>query len=86
MSLRARTAYRVPEETRRVDWAAFPRGNLSMKVADMFGTVYRDGQFAALFPTRGRPAAAPARLALATVLQFAEGLSGFQHQRSRKQR
>ena len=30
---------------------------------------------AALFPTRGQPAEAPARLALATVLQFAEGLS-----------
>ena len=32
-------------------------------------------QFTALFPRRGQPAEAPARLALATILQFAEGLS-----------
>jgi transposase len=37
--------------------------------------VIQNEQFAALFPTRGQPAEAPARLALATVLQFAEGLS-----------
>jgi transposase len=33
------------------------------------------GWFATLFPGRGRPAEAPWRLALVTVLQFAEGLS-----------
>ena len=32
-------------------------------------------QFADLFPRRGQPAASPARLALVTVLQYAEGLS-----------
>lgn len=37
--------------------------------------MYRDGQFAALFPRRGRPAEAPGRLALAVVLQFVENLS-----------
>jgi transposase len=46
-----------------------------MQVADRLGTIYHDAQFAAFFPTRGQPAEAPARLALATVLQFAEGLS-----------
>jgi transposase len=55
--------------------AAFPRGNPYLQIADCFGTIYRDAQFAALFPTHGQPAAAPARLALVTVLQFAEGLS-----------
>src|SRR5262249_21232886 len=55
--------------------AAFPRGNIYMQVADRLGTLYHDTQFAALFPTRGQPAEAPAHLALATVLQFAEGLS-----------
>src|SRR5262249_45110305 len=34
-----------------------------------------DQTFAPLFPTHGRPAEAPWRLALVTVLQFAEGLS-----------
>jgi len=46
-----------------------------MQVADHLGNIYHDTQFAALFPTRGQPAEAPARLALVTVLQFAEGLS-----------
>src|ERR687886_1554831 len=46
-----------------------------MQVADRLGNIYHDAQFTALFPTRGQPAEAPARLALATVLQFAEGLS-----------
>ena len=39
------------------------------------GTIYGDEQFAALFPPQGRPAEAPWRLALVTVLQCAEGLS-----------
>jgi transposase len=46
-----------------------------MQVADRLGTIDHDAQFAALFPTRGQPAEAPARLALVTILQFAEGLS-----------
>ena len=36
---------------------------------------FRITTFADLFPQRGQPAAAPFRLALVTVLQFAEGLS-----------
>src|SRR6266540_603175 len=35
----------------------------------------RTAQFAGLFAVRGRPAVSPARLALVSVLQFAEGLS-----------
>ena len=38
-------------------------------------SLYRDDQFAKLFPTRGQPAASPARLALVSVLQYVEGLS-----------
>jgi len=75
MSLHPQATYPIPEETQRVARAAFPRGNIYMQVADRLGTLYHDTQFAALFPTRGQPAEAPARLALATVLQFAEGLS-----------
>ncbi len=37
-------------------------------------STYSDDDFADLFPTRGQPAEAPWRLALVTVLQFAEGL------------
>jgi transposase len=52
-------------------WALALQG----QVAACLGAIYHDAQFAALFPTRGQPAASPARLALATVLQCAEGLS-----------
>jgi transposase len=75
MSLHPQTTDPIPEETQRVARAAFPRGHIYMQVADHLGAIYHDAQFAALFPTRGQPAEAPARLALATVLQFAEGLS-----------
>ena len=75
MSLHPHATYVVPEETQRVARAAFPRGNIYMQVADRLGLIYHDTQFAALFSPRGQPAEAPTRLALATVLQFAEGLS-----------
>jgi transposase len=75
MSLRPQDPPRVPEETRRVARAAFPKGTLCLRLADALGPIYQDGQFAALFPRRGQPAAAPGRLALATVLQFVENLS-----------
>jgi transposase len=64
----------VPEETARVARAAFPKGNVYMRLRDELGTVYEDAAFAALFPRRGQPAEAPWRLALVSVLQFAEGL------------
>src|SRR5919205_106709 len=75
MSLHPHAPYPIPEETQRVARAAFPRGNLYMQVADHLGPLYHDAQFTALFPRRGQPAEAPWRLALVTVLQFAEGLS-----------
>jgi transposase len=75
MALHPQATYPIPEETQRVARAAFPRGNLYRQGADRLGPLYHDTQCAALFPARGQPAEAPARLALATVLQFAEGLS-----------
>ena len=74
-SLHSHASSPIPDDTQRVARAAFPRGNLYLQVADCLGAIYHDAQFAALFPKRGQPAASPARLALATVLQFAEGLS-----------
>jgi transposase len=44
-------------------------------LVEALGQLYLDEQFAALFPTRGQPAASPARLALVLVLQYVEGLS-----------
>src|SRR5262245_59822809 len=75
MSLHPQPDYPIPEQTRRVAHAAFPNGTLCLRIADTLGTLYRDDQFAALFPSRGQPALAPARLALVSVLQYAEGLS-----------
>jgi len=75
MSLHPQNPPTVPEETRRVARAAFPKGTLCLRIADALGPVYQDGQFAALFPRRGQPAEAPGRLALAVVLQFMEDLS-----------
>lgn len=46
-----------------------------MTMRDEFGALFEDEQFGDLFPTRGQPAEAPWRLALVTILQFAEGLS-----------
>src|SRR3712207_5085693 len=65
----------VPEETMRVARAAFPHGNVSMRMRDELGSISTDEAFAPLFPTHGQPAEVPWRLALITVLQFAEGLS-----------
>lgn len=75
MSLRPESIGPVPEETARVARAAFPRGNTYLRLRDELGAVYKDEAFAALFPSRGQPAEAPWRLAVVTVLQFAEGLS-----------
>ena len=74
MSLRPEAIGPIPEETVRVARAAFPDGATAMRVRDELGTIYQDGAFADLFPARGRPAEAPWRLALVSVLQFAEAL------------
>ena len=75
MSLHAQEVPPVPEETIRVAHAAFPRGNVYMRMRDELGTIYHDHLFAHLFPARGQPAEAPWRLALTTVMPCAEGLS-----------
>lgn len=65
----------VPEMTARAAHAAFPKGHCYLTLRDELGTIFTDDMFADLFPTVGRPAEAPWRLALVTIVQFAEGLS-----------
>ncbi|MDQ3703214.1 MAG: IS1182 family transposase [Chloroflexota bacterium] len=65
----------VPKATARVAHAAFPHGQVYLQMADELGAVFTDELFAGVYPSRGQPALAPWRLALVTVLQFAEGLS-----------
>jgi transposase len=74
MSLRPDPIGPVPEETARVAHAAFPKGNVYLRLRDELGTLYEDQTFAPLFAVRGRAAEAPWRLALVLVLQFAEDL------------
>lgn len=68
----------IPDGTARVARAAFPKGHPYLELADTLGDLVTDALFAPLFPSRGQPALAPWRLALATILQFAEGLSDVQ--------
>ena len=75
MSMQPHESRHVPEETKRIARAAFPKGNLYIRLHDELGELYDDSLFAALFSGRGQPAESPGRLALITVLQFAEGLS-----------
>ncbi|MBV8868569.1 MAG: transposase, partial [Acetobacteraceae bacterium] len=75
MSLRPTPSGSVPATTAAVARAAFPRGNPYMRLRDALGPVFTDQQFAALFPSHGQPAEAPWRLALVTLLQYAENLS-----------
>jgi transposase len=75
MSLHPQEIPAVPEETMRIARAAFPHGNVYMRMRDALGTIYADQLFVSLFPACGQPAEAPWRLALTTVMQFAEGLS-----------
>ena len=50
-----------------------------MKMHDELGTIYCDSDFQELYPARcGKSAISPAKLALITVMQFAEGLSDSQ--------
>ena len=65
----------VPEGTRRVAPAAFPRGNGDLRLRDALGAMDDDHRFAPLCPAHGQPAAPPWRLALTTVRPFAAGLS-----------
>ncbi|MFC1961054.1 IS1182 family transposase [Chloroflexota bacterium] len=75
MSLPTRTIAPVSEETAEVARAAFPKGNKYMQMRDELGTIYSDDVFADLYPKEGQPAVRPWRLALVTVMQFAENLS-----------
>ncbi|HLZ58277.1 MAG TPA: IS1182 family transposase [Ktedonosporobacter sp.] len=74
MTLQPQTEFSIPQETARVARAAYPKGNVYLKMRDALGTIYQDEMFAPLFPQNGRPVEAPWRLALITVMQFLEEL------------
>lgn len=75
MSLHPQPIPAIPEETIRVAHAVLPKGNVWMQMRDELATLYEDQDFADLFPSRGKRAEAPWRLALVTVMQYGEGLT-----------
>ena len=62
MLLQPQAVYVVPEDTAQVARSAFPKGTLCLRLHDELGRLYTDQDFAALFPRRGQPALAPARM------------------------
>lgn len=75
MSLQIQAFPAVPEETARVARAAFPKGNVYMKMRDELGGWYEDDEFAPLFGVRGQPGISPAWLNTIMVMQYVEGLT-----------
>jgi transposase len=75
MSMHPQPIPAIPEETVRIAHAVLPEGNVWMQMRDELGTLYEDQDFQDLFPSRGQPAEAPWRLALVTIMQYAEGLT-----------
>jgi hypothetical protein len=75
MSLNAPLFSVIPDETIQVAKAAFPNGNRYLLLRDTFGPLLHSPDFAHLFSHTGQPAEDPARLALITIVQFAERLS-----------
>jgi transposase len=75
MSMKPQPIPAIPEETVRVGRAVLPEGNVWMQMRDELGTLCEDEDFRDLFPSRGQPAEAPWRLALVTLMQYAEGLT-----------
>lgn len=75
MSLPRDGLHPVPEETARVAHAAFPDGNVYLRLRDELGTLFDDELFTAVYAVDGQPALHPWRLALVSVMQFMENLS-----------
>src|SRR5690349_21515085 len=59
VSMRADSGREVPEGTRMVAWAAFPKSCLAMRVRDALGPLFDDEIFRSAFGVRGRPGVAP---------------------------
>jgi len=69
------SSFEIPEQTQLVAKAAFPKGNIYIEMRDSLGSIYSDEQFTSLFSNTGQPALSPWRMALITIMQFAENLS-----------
>ena len=75
MSLNPQPIPPVPPQTVKVAQAAFPKGNLYLRLRDELGVFYTDCDFDNLYSVYGQPGYAPWRLAMVLVMQFLENLS-----------
>ena len=76
MTLKPHDWTKIPAQTAQIAKAAFPKGNIYMKMRDELGALYTDSDWVTLFRADcGQGAISPSQLALITVMQFAEGLS-----------
>jgi transposase len=75
MSLQPQAIPSIPDLTAKVARRAFRKGNVYMHMRDVLGTFFTDDQFADLYPADGQPAYAPWRLALVSIMEFAENLT-----------
>src|SRR5258706_3954738 len=78
MSLREPLDYVIPDQTAAVARAAFPKPTAIMRMRDAIGALFFNQEFAHLYHAEAAAAYSPARLALITIFQFAEGLSDAQ--------
>jgi transposase len=75
MSLQVNPVPAVPKGTAEVARAAYAEGNVYMQMRDELDSLYSEEQFASLYSAEGQPALSPWRLALVSIMQFAENLS-----------
>lgn len=67
--------HQVPEETAQVAQAAFPKGNVYMRIRDELPQLFDEAALTHLFRHQGRRAEAPGTLLLVMVMQYMEGLT-----------
>ncbi|WP_399171333.1 transposase [Streptomyces sp. TLI_171] len=65
----------IPALTVRMARASNPRGTAAMWVRDHLEGLFTDSDFEEWYPAGGRRGLSPARLALVSVLQYAENLT-----------
>lgn len=65
----------IPAETVRVARAAFPKGNVYLRLRDELGTIFSDEDFADLYSDAGQGGLPAWQLALLSLVQFREGLT-----------
>lgn len=65
----------IPELTEQIAREAFPKVNVHMRMRDELGEMYKDEDFQDLYGKSGGWAESPGRLALVSIMQYAENLT-----------